>query len=337
MIDGIKLYHHLTDFEKWKQSVSIDFFTPIDKNTGEIKSSQRVIKGQFITTIKHTGKFENYFITIKETVKQNLIGSKSISYFMEIAGSLHKNYYGGQNYSPFNFDDLQNELLKIERGLNISFEILSLVNIEIGVNIKTPFEVTPFLRNNLLSYKGNSFNDYMPDREGFILGKYCRLSQYSLKIYDKGRQNNLPINLMRYEVRFTKMTIIKNRGVENLNSLKIKEVVSNLIAVLINSWDNVLIYDNSINLKDRKVKPKHRRILMSGNNPKYWEQLKEKNKREFNYQRKVFKQLVKKYGTNLHTQIKEMVKTEWELLNKNCTNLPVVTGYNVSKFTGCDS
>jgi hypothetical protein len=76
---------------------------------------------------------------------------------------------------------------------------------------------------------------------------------------------------------------------------------------------------------------------MSGNNPKYWEQLKEKNKREFNYQRKVFKQLVKKYGTNLHTQIKEMIKTEWELLNKNCTNLPVVTGYNVSKFTECES
>jgi hypothetical protein len=319
MIDGIKLYYHLNDFEKWKQSVSIDFFTLIDKNTGELKDKQRVIKGRLQTTIKHIGKFENYFIKVIETIKHNIQGNKLTSYFMEISGSLHKNYFGGQNYSPFNFNDLQNELFKIEKGLNISFDATSLVNIEIGVNIITPYEVTPFLRNNLLSYKGNIFNEYMQDRDGLVLGKYCKLSQYSLKIYDKGRQNNLPINLMRYELRFTKMAIIKNRGVKCLNSLKNKETVYELITLLINSWDNVLIYDNSINLKDRKVKPKHRRILLNGNNPKYWEQLKEKNKREFNYQRKVFKKLVKEYGTNLHTQIKEMIKTEWELLNINCT------------------
>jgi hypothetical protein len=78
---------------------------------------------------------------------------------MEIAGSLHKNYYGGQNYSPFYFSDLQSELLKIDSLLNVSLDLISLVNLEIGVNINTPFEVTPFLRNNLLSYKVHSFND----------------------------------------------------------------------------------------------------------------------------------------------------------------------------------
>ena len=177
----------------------------------------------------------------------------------------------------------------------------------------------------------------MPDREGFVLGKYCKLSQYSLKIYDKGKQNNLPFNLMRYEIRFTKMAIIKNRGVKNLNSLKIRETVGDLISLLISSWDNVLIYDNAINIKDRKIKPKHRRILINGNNPNYWEQLKEKNKREFNYQRNVFKQLVKKYGSNLHSQIKELIKKEWELLTNNCTNLPAVNTNNLYKFTECEN
>lgn len=337
MIDGIKLYYHLTDFEKWKQNVNIDLFTLTDKYTGEIKENQRVIKGQFQKTIKYTGKFETYFISIKETVKHNLKSNNSISYFMEITGSLHKNYFGGQNYSPFQINDLQIELTKIERELNISFDLANLVNIEIGVNINTPFEVMPFLRNNLLSYKGNSFNDYMPDREGFILGKYCKLSQYSIKIYDKGKQNNLPYNLMRFEVRFTKMAIMKNRGVKNLNSLTVTETVCNLISLLINSWDNVLIYDNSINIKDRKIKPKHRRVLINGNNPKYWEQLKENNKRDFNYKRNVFKQLVKKYGVNLHDQIKELIKKEWELLTNNCTNLPAVNTNNMYKFTECEN
>ena len=336
MIDGIKLYYHLTDFEKWKRSVNIDFFMLTDNYTGEIKLNHSVIKGQIQTTIKYTGKFETYFISIKETIRQNLNGSKSKSYFMELKGSLHKNYFEGQNYSPFNFNDLQIELLKIERGLNISFDLVNLVNIEIGVNIVTPFEVTPFLRNNLLSYKGNSFNDYMPDNKGFVLGKYCKLSQYSLKIYDKGKQNNLPFNLMRYEIRFTKMAILKNRGVKNLNSLKVTEIVCDLISLLINSWDNVLIYDNSINLKDRKIKPKHRRVLINGNNPKYWEQLKEKNKREFNYQRNEFKRMVKSYGNNLHNQIKQLIKTEWELLTKNCTILPAVNTDNVYNITECE-
>ena len=336
MIDGIKIHYSLTDFEKWKQSVNIDLFTLIDKHTGEIKEKQTIIKGQFQTTLKLPQKFETYFISVKETVKQNFNGNTSVSYFMEIVGSLHKNYYEGQNYSPFQINNLQIELSKIERELNISFDLAKLVNIEIGVNINTPFEVTPFLRNNLLSYKGNSFNDYMPDREGFVLGKYCKLSQYSLKIYDKGKQNNLPYNLMRFELRFTKMAIVKNRGVKNLNSLKVTETVCNLISLLINSWDNVLIYDNSINIKDRKIKPKNRRMLMNGNNPKYWEQLKEKNKREFNYQRNLFKQLVKKYGCNLHNQIKELIKKEWGLLTNNCTNLPAVNMGNVYKFTECE-
>ena len=336
MIDGIKIYYQINDFEKWKQSVNIDLFMLTDKYTGEIKGNQRLIKGRFQTTIKYTGKFETYFISVKETVKHNLNGSKSNSYFMELNGSLHKNYFGGQNYSPFEINDLQIELSKIETGLNISFDLANLVNIEIGVNIFTPFEVTPFLRNNLLSYKGNSFNDYMPDREGFVLGKYCKLSQYSLKIYDKGKQNNLPYNLMRYEIRFTKMAILKNRGVKNLNSLKVTEIVYDLISLLVNSWDNVLIYDNSINLKDRKIKPKHRKILINGNNPKYWEQLKEKNKREFNYQRNEFKRMVKNYGNNLHNQIKELIKTEWKLLTNNCTILPAVNTDNVYKFTECE-
>lgn len=337
MLDGIKIYYQIIDFEKWKQSVKIDLFTATDKDTGEIKENQRLINGIFQTTIKYFGKFETYNISIKETVKYKLKGNISTSYFMEITGSLHKNHFEGKNYEPFYFYDLQNELLKIEKGLNILFDKANLVNLEIGVNIKTPFEVTPFLRNNLLSYKGKAFNDYHSDRNGFILGKYCKLSQYSLKIYDKGKQNNLPYNLMRYELRFTKMAILNKWGIENLKSLSIFDIVYNLISLLIKSWDNLLIYDNSINLNDRKIKPKHRRILINGNNPKYWGQLKEDNAREFNYQRNVFKNLVNKYGNGLYNDMKNLIKKEWELLTINYTNLPVVNTEILYKFTMCEN
>jgi hypothetical protein len=131
------------------------------------------------------------------------------------------------------------------------------------------------------------------------------------------------------------MTIPTKNGVININSLKDKAIVDSLMRLLIYSWDNVLISDTNINMKDKKIKYKHRRVLFNGINPKYWEQLKEKNKREFNYQRNLFKKLLVKYGCNLHNQIKELIKTEWERLANNCTNLPVVNTDNVSKFTEC--
>jgi hypothetical protein len=132
------------------------------------------------------------------------------------------------------------------------------------------------------------------------------------------------------------MTIPTKNGVINIYSLKDKKIVDSLIGLLIYSWDNVLIYDANINLKDKKINYKHRRMLINGNNPKYWEQLKEKNKREFNYQRNLFKKMLVKYGCNLHNQIKELIKTEWEKLANNCTNLPVVNKNNVYKFTECE-
>jgi hypothetical protein len=335
MIDGIKLYYQIEDYQEWKKTVNIDLFNLTDKYSGEIKESHRVIKGQIHSTIKYTGKFETYLVSVKETVRHNLNGNNTTSYFMEISGSLHKNYCGGENYSQFNLNELQVELTKIEEGLNIPFDLVNLVNIEVGVNLVTPFEVTPFLRNSLLSYKGNSFNDYFPDRNGFVLGKYCKLSQYTIKIYDKGKQYDLPYNLMRYELRFTKMAIVKKEGVKNLNSLKNSKIVCDLISLLINSWNNVLIYDNSIVIGDRRITPKHRKMLIKGNNPKYWEQLKENNKRAFNYQRTVYKQLVKKYGVDLHSQVKELIKREWDILINNCTKLPVISRDNMYEFTEC--
>ncbi len=333
MFDGIKINYEINDFELWKKTVNIEFYTPIDLQTGEVKERIRNFGGNVISSITHKGNFQTYCISVKETRKNILKNKKTVSYFAEISGSLHKNYFEGNNYLPFKWDNLQTELSNLENKLNLSNENLQIVNLEIGVNIQTPFEVTPFLRRNLISYKGQSFNEYWPDNRGFVLGKFCKLSQYSVKIYDKGKQNNTPENIMRFELRFTKMAILKKRGIENLNSLKCFHTSNSLLSLLLNAWDNVLIFDSVINLKDKRIKPKHRRLLDKGNNPRYWEEMKEKNKREFNYKRNQFKHLVKIYGNDLHNQIKEMIKTEWENLTNNCTNLPSVNTENVYEFT----
>lgn len=90
-----------------------------------------------------------------------------------------------------------------------------------------------FLNRNLISYKGNTFNRYTPDKNGVCLGFICELSQYSVKVYDKGKQNNLPYDLMRFELRFLKMQKLKALGIKHVSDLREQNKVFGLLSLLI--------------------------------------------------------------------------------------------------------
>ncbi len=332
MFDGIKLLYWLNDFEAWKQAVNIEFGCTV-LDTGEVKGKVRTINGETQTTIAHRADFDTYKLTVKETTKIKINGKKLVSYLLILDGSLHKNHFGGANYLPFTWEDLQKEICHLENSLNLSPELARLVNLEIGVNIIVPFAVFPFLQKNLISYKGNSFNKYRPDKKGFCLGKYCELSQYSVKIYDKGKQNKLPENVMRFELRFLKMETLKQRGINDLTNLKDPIKVNGLLSLLLMAWDNVLLFDSSINLKKPEIKPKEREVLQQGSNPKFWEDLKDQDTRQFNYQRAKFKELVSLHGKGWNQIIRELIKKEWQNLFKNCTNLPCGKNPELSELT----
>ncbi len=283
MIDGIKIYYQINDFEAWRKAANIELFTPTDLETGATKGKTRTINGGTQQTIIHRGNFETYQLTIKETTKCQVNGCRSVSLFLIIDGSLHKNYFNGANYLPFTWDYLQTELNKLETGLQLS-GIADLVNLEIGVNIPLPFPVFHFLKNNLISYKGNQFNRYNPDKNGICLGYVCPLSQYSVKVYDKGKQYDLPGNLMRFELRYLKMQTLKERGIKNLTDIKDFNKANGLLNLLLTAWDNTVLFDSSIDLKNPNIKNKDRELLKEGRRPGYWEHLKETNNRQYNYQ-----------------------------------------------------
>jgi hypothetical protein len=332
MIDGIKIYYNLADFEKWKQSVNIEFGRTI-LDTGEIKSKVRNLNGLHQRTFEHRATFQTYSLLVREVERKDFKGNEVKDYFLTIDGSLHKNYFDGENYSRFDWDKLQTEILNIENSLQLSPDSAKIVNIEFGVNIQLPFEVMPFLKRSLISYKGKPFNQYRPDRNGFVLGYVCDRSQYSVKIYDKGKQYNLPMPLMRFEKRFTKMQKLKEYGIKTLSDLKDRDKVKNLFALLQTAWNDVLLFDDSINIKRSNLRPLERELLNQGSNSKFWEELKETNRRRFDSKRKQFRELVKKYGQNLHGVIDALIKNEWETLFENCTNLPSVQSVELNKFT----
>ena len=307
----------IANFEAWKLSVNLTFTSIVDTNTGEILTKKRYDK--IITT--HRAKWETFDLIVKEVL--NISIGKSI-FHLTIKGSLHKNNYGGSNYLSFNWQQLHQQLNHICKTLCIDPRTAQISTLEIGVNIVTPFLVSPFLMDNIINYKGDPFTRYKKDNNGFCLGIYCSLTQYVIKIYDKGLQHRLPDNLMRFEKRFLKMQVLNKLGIKFLVDLLDKDKIKNLLPMLLEAWQNVLIYDiedlknisKKCNFKEEEID-----LLHSGQNPKYWESLKKENKRQFNYHREKFKKLVATNGNNWQKLVEGLIQNEWQNLFKNCTNL----------------
>ncbi len=326
MIDGITIKYLIKNFDEWRRSVNLSFITNVETETGEIRTKKR---GQtVITTLR--GKWETFDLIIKE-VLNNLTREKV--FHLTMKGSLHKNHYRGSNYLPFTFQDLQEQINHLTKTLCIDAERARISTLEIGLNICTPFEVTPFLRQNIISYKGNSFNRYKPNREGICLGIVSQLSQYAVKIYDKGLQNNLADKLMRFEKRFLKMYELKKDRIKYLSDLLSYVKVEKLLPHLLEAWENVSVYDID-NLEKLPLKKPEIDLLTKGQNFKFWEETKKTfTSDQYKYQKNKFKKLVEKYGNNWQTVVNDLLKTEWENLFKNYPNLPHVQNHLLPEFT----
>ena len=317
MIDGITIKYLIANFEEWKQYLNTQFTLTIFEDTGELSAKKR----EETTVITHRAKWQTFDLIVKEVL--NTTTGKTI-FHLTIKGSLHKNHFAGKNYLPFTWQQLQQQINQLCKTLNLNPSQAQIATLEVGVNIVPIFEVTPFLMQNIISYKGNSFNRYKKDNTGFCLGIYCTFTQYEIKIYDKGKQNELPQNLMRFEKRFLRMEELNKYGIKFLSDLQQRPKVENLLTMVLEAWQNVLIYDiepGQTSILKSKLKVAEIGLITTGQNPKYWEALKSKNVRQFNYQRDKFKKLVAKYGKNWQQLVNELIKMEWQELFKNCTNL----------------
>jgi len=326
MIDGITILTEILDFPIWKCRTEVDLFNITNTATGEIRTKKR--EDQIVTIYR--GGWETFELEVKEVVN---IQSGFKRYYLKIKGSLHKNHYKGKNYKPFNWNDLQAQIHHICNTLLIDPYKARISTIEVGVNIVTPFLVTPFLKENVIDYKGKQFKTYKADRNGFELGLFCDLSQYKVKLYDKGVQNDIPINLMRFEKRFLKMQIPKNKGILNLSDLLDIQKVKKLKPLIVEAWENVLICDIENSKELKKNLGSDYDLLLNGRNPKYWGSIKIVNRDRYNYQRGKFKDIVLKYGGNYHSIVLDLIKNEWDSLFINSTNLPIGEIAEFHKFT----
>jgi hypothetical protein len=327
MIDGIIIKTSINNLEEWLALTKIQTWSSIDKTSGEMRS--RKCENQIIT--KHRGKWEFYNIEMIEVKKLNV---NSTSYYLNIRGSLHKNHFNGKNYQLFNYSDLQYQIRHICKSLFIEPENARISGLEFGVNLVTPFNVKAFLDNNVLDFKGKRFDKYLPDKRGLGLGLFCPLSQYQIKLYDKGAQNKLDYNLMRFEKKCLRMQVLKKLKIINLSDLLDKAKVYSLKPMLLRAWNDVLIYDiEDSEMLSIEISDDDKRFLSDGRSEIYWQKIKEASLNSYNYKRRKYRELVQKFGLNYHSLIYKKLGETWDSLFDNSTNLPVVISTQLNNLT----
>jgi hypothetical protein len=189
---------------------------------------------------------------------------------------------------------------------DIEPENTELHSLEIGVNIKTPYPVLRLL-NNLVSYKGKAFTPI--NERNLRMGFICCLTDYEVKIYDKGKQAGTPNeNLLRLEIKVRKMRFLNDYGFKTLEDLTNVKKAYSAKQIIINILNAIIWTDNNVNKKlfsNREMKQ-----WLKFENPKTWQTLTGKD--NLKNARNRWKYLLNRYGTP--PDLLPLFLTTWENL-----------------------
>lgn len=146
--------------------------------------------------------------------------------------------------------------------------------------------------------------------------KEFKKSDYSLKIYDKGKQYNLSTNLIRLELRVLRSRFLNRFDVYSIEDLLEQKKLYKLFEVLIDEYENLIIVDD---WEEKQLDKETREVLLKYTNSNFWINLKDKKSwKVFNNHRLKFNKLLEEQQlleTKKEIKQKLIVKF-WELLNK---------------------
>lgn len=279
----------------------LDFYDNINLSTGEIKTTNRT--GQKITPYKNAF-YNGLEFKIYETG------------LIILSGSLHKYWNSGaHNYNDFNLEAFICVLNDLKHKFNITPEQCILKCLEVGINIIPPIPTNLFLDYCFL-HKTKPFEYQKNSDEGKY--KQVQHSQYIIKIYNKAlhyisKGFDIKGEIMRFEIKYTKMQKLNERGIYNLQDLA-NYGLHNFKDELLNEFNNILFYDNTIQSNSRSIS--HYK------NPLYWiELLCNKPNDLFNYHRNHLRKLTSTTSQKIQSQTSEIMSKKIDFLNTNTTQI----------------
>jgi len=283
MIDNIKLRvnnklqfeHNLTKNEIVDLKTSINYFT------GELYDYPK------------KGRLENLEISITEQSAY-------------LKGSLHKYfnnslYNEDHNYNDFSYCDLQYCIEELTEKLSI-IDNTKLTNLEFGFNITTSINPSVILNNNILMFDLFSHNRDLKFQGKGNFKEFIK-SDYSLKIYNKGKQYKKSENILRVELKITKSRELNKLGIFSIEDLLKIDVLTNLFNRLVDVVNKAAIIDE---YTPKNILLNHNVKLKEYTNPNYWIKVRnDSNYKQFYKKRKEFEKLILNY--NLDTIKQEII------------------------------
>ena len=294
MIDFIKINIKELNPAILEANHLLDFYSNVNESTGEIIRTNR--KGETIAPYKNAF-FNGLEFKIYDTGH------------ITLSGSLHKYWNSGaQNFNDFNFDAFLFTLNDLKIKFKINLEHCVLKCLEVGINI-----IPPIPTNQLLDYcflhKTKPFEYQKNSDEGKY--KQVQHEQYIIKIYNKAlhykKNFDIETEIMRFEIKYIKMQKLNECGIYNLQDLS-NYGLHNFKDALLNEFNNILFYDNTIQSKSRSIS--------NYKNPLYWIELLNRPTKTSYYKHKgILKNITSESSNKIQLQTTEIMSNKIDFLN----------------------
>lgn len=217
MLDGLKLLCLNQDPARWLNApelVGSGFALSVMEPTGEVLPKPR------------KALYNGLTFTLTPSLAT---GQRST-----LSGSLHRYHNDGQtNANRFAMSGIVAAVADLCERFGIDAQTTTLENLEIGVNLPLLFSPACVIDAAVVCHN-KPFSLLNSERPS--LGKVCCLTGYEVKLYDKGAQAKDPTaNLLRVEVRATKMRFLQRYNVRTLADLTNPGNVRPLVEVLLSA------------------------------------------------------------------------------------------------------
>jgi hypothetical protein len=266
----------------------------------------------------------------------NKIGSSHYA-MVKFSGSIHK-FSNGGNFDNFYKCQLKKCIQEISFLIGVSPHLIEVHAIEFGVNIHT--HVSPSLiLDRLIFFKQVAFErqtKFKGGKRGFI--QRCTRSNYELKAYNKSLDYNLNENILRFEIKVTKMQFFKNKisGIHCLNDLLDDKILHQLGSLLQQIWNHVVLKEDVFYINPN-LSVSQKVILSNTASDDYWKRIQKE------YKPYKFNRLISRYQnaikesktTEYHEEIRNKIQTKWHLLSSSVNYLPISKIHTVNYLPLC--
>lgn len=295
LIDYAKIL--IKDIDTKRLEKQLEFFRGVCLDTSEYKTKQVA---------------EYHFCKITIFDSGVVLFSGSIHKFWNsINGYLAPNHkqtkanYKGYNGNLFTLKGISEVRQHLQELFNCKPQQMVFKNIELGINAELNFKPNMFLKG-LLYHKGKIFES------GFSRNFFQAWhQQYLIKVYNKGKQYQMTNNVLRFEVKYLKMSEVNKLGIRTFKDVN-KYTLEKATNIILKKFDEVVYYDRTISKKH--LTSRQLDLIKNYSNQLYWIDTLKSIHRDRH--KKKLQEIISTHSNNLFQQIKNEILKKCVIINR---------------------